>query len=257
MTITLALTLPFILPIPAAQMPCPFQSPWSLFRISPLFLIADFPHCNPSSACFFSQKTSSLCEFTTVLFFLLWEFKYMHISRFPLGRFRKKKGLWWRRKGNKADGSFQRGEGGQVRAKRTLRGLGGSLEGRGPRHVMQKRAQGCTFGYKAIRVRANALKPSVLWKGTELCWGYRLSKALLASNSRLVCLRTRCGLGNGGQFLQIMKLRRPFHVPDQWWRGRLTLQLNLVWEVMCCWQDWLWPQNLSGTLMCLTVILLS
>ena len=49
------------------------------------------------------------------------------------------------------------------------RDLGAGWIGGGPRHVTEKRAQGCMFRYKAIRVRANTLEPSVLWRGTELC----------------------------------------------------------------------------------------
>ena len=88
----------------------------------------------------------------------------VHMTRLPVGRFGKKK------EGTlKADDSFWRGEGGQARANRTLQGLGGWLDRGGLRHVTEKRAQGCMFRYKAIRVRANTLEPSVLWRGTELC----------------------------------------------------------------------------------------
>ena len=54
--ITLVLGLPHPSPMPAPQMPCPFQAPYGLFRISTVFLTADSAHCHPSSFGLFSQK---------------------------------------------------------------------------------------------------------------------------------------------------------------------------------------------------------
>lgn len=94
----------------------------------------------------------------------------MHITRFPLERFRNKKGLPWRRKGNKADGCVQRREGGQVRANRTLPWTLGLAGGEGTATSQRKGLLGvCSLECKAIRAGANTLKPSVLWRETELC----------------------------------------------------------------------------------------
>lgn len=92
MTTTLALTLPFILPIPAAQMPCPFKSPWSLFRISSLFLIADFPHCNPSSVSFFSQNILASVNLQLYYFSCCENLSICMFPDFPWGDLERRRG---------------------------------------------------------------------------------------------------------------------------------------------------------------------
>lgn len=98
----------------------------------------------------------------------------------------------------------------------------GLLGGESTQTCDVEKAQCCMFWDNAVRVGSNALKPSVLRRGTELCRGYRLSKALSTSNTTLICLRARCGLGNRGQLLQIMKPRRHFHASDEWQRRKRT-----------------------------------
>lgn len=152
---------------------------------------------------------------------------------FHWGDLERRRG-WWRRKGNKADASSQ-GVKEPKRGQAVHSGLYfGLVWGEGHRHVRQKGLSGVSFGTKlSIRGGSHALKPSVLWRGTELCWGYRLFKVLFTANTRLTGVEVRCGLGNRDQLPKIVKSRSCSHELDEWWRGKLTSSLKWSWEMIC------------------------
>lgn len=147
------------------------------------------------------------------------------MTRFPVGRFRKK-GLQWTRKGNKADASFSE-EWSGPRERKLWTVLWGWREGSWHRCAISERLSAIHSGTKASELDLMFWGPLCCADGLSFAEATGYPK-LYSPQIRLFCLRARSGLENGEQTTSNPELEKAFPCIRWMMERKVNFCLNIM-----------------------------